>query len=245
MSSATLPSQRLQPTPNPIPQLRSYPSSSTRRPSHPPWRTGQSQAVPAHGPEMIGKEEELSAGTRGVLKTMIRSSKLSSSQQRYLDQLLFQAGPTPLPAKPTPGLSFRPSQAGQSQRYLPPPPMPTMKYRPTRPQIRTLDQIVRGGAFDVDEFRPTCKKNYQDEKIRFQNLMATHGQTQADHVAQAAETDAPSPEPSELDEFDIVVREIEDRRQWLDDMVAMGHGEKYRREIGTEIGAVRLVLLWY
>lgn len=93
------------------------------------------------------------------------------------------------------------------------------------------------------------------EKERFQMMMATNG---AD-ISPAAEknldsTASPlykrrcgqssSPEASEadLDEFDIVTSEIEERRQWLDDMIALGHGNKYKRQIQSEISQVCLLL---
>ncbi|KAJ3124604.1 hypothetical protein HK100_011183 [Physocladia obscura] len=39
----------------------------------------------------------------------------------------------------------------------------------------------------------------------------------------------------DIDEFDMVFKEIEDRKQWLDDMIALGRGEVYKKQIQTEI----------
>jgi hypothetical protein len=36
-----------------------------------------------------------------------------------------------------------------------------------------------------------------------------------------------------------VLAEIQERRQWLDDMIALGNGEKYKRQIQNEI-AIRI-----
>ncbi|KAI9344966.1 hypothetical protein BDR26DRAFT_893667 [Obelidium mucronatum] len=40
---------------------------------------------------------------------------------------------------------------------------------------------------------------------------------------------------NEIDEFDMVFKEIEERKQWLDDMVALGRGDVYRKQIQSEI----------
>ncbi|KAJ3181736.1 hypothetical protein HDU87_000754 [Geranomyces variabilis] len=42
-------------------------------------------------------------------------------------------------------------------------------------------------------------------------------------------------ENTEINEFDMLMEEIVDRRQWLDDMVAMGHGDAHKRQIHLEI----------
>ncbi|TPX68067.1 hypothetical protein SpCBS45565_g03353 [Spizellomyces sp. 'palustris'] len=222
-----------------IPNLRSYPETRSA-PLHPPWRNG-SKVGKEHS--TASKESELTAGTRGVLKSMMRSSKLSQSQQRFLDSFL--QGGAPLPATPTPGMSFRPSSSASSPVSYYKTIVPRAHLPPThRPQIRTLAQIAQTDAFEIDMYRPTPKKNYALEKDRLQTLMATNG-----HTSPAAESDIYSEtQPNKrtnrhhgdddddvLDEFDMVMKEIEDRRQWLDDMIALGHGEKFKRQIQTEI----------
>ncbi|KAI9003716.1 hypothetical protein BC832DRAFT_88782 [Gaertneriomyces semiglobifer] len=184
----------------------------------------------------------------------MQASKLSATQQRFLDQFL-KVG-TPLPPNPTPGMSFYPDDNDAQPMMIP------FNYAPLkrapipmygrRPQIRTLDTIVAGGAFDIEAYRPTPTKDRNAEKQRFQKLMATGGA----HASPAAEAEDEEdeqddigrptkrgggrrgrrPEPEEvLDEFGMIMEEIQERRQWLDDMIALGHGKEHTREIQTEI----------
>ncbi|KAI9357036.1 hypothetical protein DFJ73DRAFT_958144 [Zopfochytrium polystomum] len=109
-----------------------------------------------------------------------------------------------------------------------------------RPAIRTLAQIVRSDAFDEEPYRPPIRKNGEAEKRRLQSFMETNGKPASltgngggAHAASAAPAGHESPEV--LDEFEMVQGEIDERRQWLDDMIALGRGDAYRRQIQGEI----------
>ncbi|KAJ3257290.1 hypothetical protein HK103_004844 [Boothiomyces macroporosus] len=79
------------------------------------------------------------------------------------------------------------------------------------PHMRTFDQIKQSGSFDIEMFRTTPKKNMQKEKEKFQERLESNAVT------------------VKLED------EIAERRQWLDDMVALGRGDAYKRQIQTEI----------
>ena len=38
--------------------------------------------------------------------------------------------------------------------------------------------------------------------------------------------------------METVIKEIQDRRQWLDDMISLGRGDKFKNQIQTEISLV-------
>ncbi|KAJ3320879.1 hypothetical protein HDV06_004775 [Boothiomyces sp. JEL0866] len=95
------------------------------------------------------------------------------------------------------------------------------------PQIRTLDQIKQNGSFEVEMFRTTPKKNMQKEKEIFQEKLENNPV-----VLKRREKEKAEPE---FNEITMLEDEIAERRQWLDDMVALGRGDVYKRQIQTEI----------
>ncbi|KAJ3277999.1 hypothetical protein HDU76_010063, partial [Blyttiomyces sp. JEL0837] len=54
-------------------------------------------------------------------------------------------------------------------------------------------------------------------------------------VGRRGKKNGPRRESEPLDEFNMLEEEIQERRQWMDDMIALGHGEKYKRQIQQEI----------
>ncbi|KAJ3064042.1 hypothetical protein HDU98_000213 [Podochytrium sp. JEL0797] len=56
-------------------------------------------------------------------------------------------------------------------------------------------------------------------------------------VAKAAEEDGMRARDEEIDEFEMVFKEIEERKQWLDDMIGLGRGDMYRKQIQGEIAS--------
>ncbi|KAI8817567.1 uncharacterized protein EV422DRAFT_218559 [Fimicolochytrium jonesii] len=231
--------------------------------ANPPWRNGSHERNGGGATTIAlgAREKELSYGTRRVLKSMMHASKLSASQQRHLDSLLDSR--TPLPATPQAGMSLRPTDPSCLDLHIGyTPPAPSKRapvpVRGRRPQIRTLGTIAASDAFEIDMWRPSVQKNYSVEKHRLQRLMATHGAPAVD-VSPAAEGElwsddevpgrrrkgrraaAPKRE-EEIDEFDMLMNEISDRKKWLDDMTAMGKAQPHKRQIQSEI-ALRINML--
>ena len=48
---------------------------------------------------------------------------------------------------------------------------------------------------------------------------------------------------TEVDRFEEVMKEIEERKEFLEEMEALGQGDKYRSKLMTEISQVRIILL--
>ncbi|KAL2913695.1 hypothetical protein HK105_206855 [Polyrhizophydium stewartii] len=149
------------------------------------------------------RESDLSPETRHLLKSLMRTSKLTYSQQRFLDGLV----------------------SG----------------------IRTLDQIKQAGMYEPDVFRTTPMKDMQAEKERFQDRLEgierpkdslkAFGRRRGLRSKEVDAMPAIAEEPA-VDEFEMVQQEIQERRQWLDDMIALGRGDKYKRQIQGEIAQV-------
>ncbi|KAJ3314856.1 hypothetical protein HDV04_005277 [Boothiomyces sp. JEL0838] len=95
------------------------------------------------------------------------------------------------------------------------------------PHMRTFDQIKQNGSFDIEMFRTTPKKNMQKEKEKFQERLESNAVT-----VKRKEQKIPEPE---INEITMLEDEIAERRQWLADMVALGRGDAYKRQIQTEI----------
>ncbi|KAI8608673.1 hypothetical protein BC830DRAFT_934159 [Chytriomyces sp. MP71] len=210
------------------------------------------------------------------MTAMMGQSKLSSFQQRMLDNLVNSG--SSLPAKPTPGLAPRPSSAashassatsllsmGDVEAERKQMKKRAMKAGLTAPRsgVRSLATILESDAFKEEVYRPGVSKNFETEKKKLQKFMETdggkiavddaeeaedaavdassqiaHGRRRGlgkGHFARAAEGNGVSMEMAELDEFDMVFKEIEERKQWLDDMISLGRGDVYRQQIQNEI----------
>ncbi|KAJ3217366.1 hypothetical protein HDU67_008068 [Dinochytrium kinnereticum] len=102
-----------------------------------------------------------------------------------------------------------------------------------------MSTIVHSGALEPEPFRPKASKNNDEEKKRLQWLMESNGSKLEDQPDPCEKPKPSRAKNEELDEFKMVFEEIQDRRQWLDDMIALGHGEQYKRQIQSEI-ALRL-----
>ncbi|KAJ3020437.1 UNVERIFIED_CONTAM: hypothetical protein HDU68_010176 [Siphonaria sp. JEL0065] len=157
--------------------------------SGPGFKTGMSMRGPPSVAESIAKEDCLSKDTKMLFKSMMGASKLSSFQQRMLDQLVSSG--SSLPSKPTPGMAPRPNSASsnyssasastfsqadinahhrlQKKRLM------MSEITNPRPSLRPLATIMETDAFEQEKYRPTMKKNREVEKKKLQRFMETDG----------------------------------------------------------------------
>nr|KAJ3422356.1 hypothetical protein HK105_000081 [Polyrhizophydium stewartii] len=164
--------------------------------------------------------------TRHLLKSLMRTSKLTYSQQRFLDGLVSAFGRHERAV----------ARAAELYEWM------------SRPGIRTLDQIKQAGMYEPDVFRTTPMKDMQAEKERFQDRLEgierpkdslkAFGRRRGLRSKEVDAMPAIAEEPA-VDEFEMVQQEIQERRQWLDDMIALGRGDKYKRQIQGEIAQRR------
>ena len=84
--------------------------------------------------------------------------------------------------------------------------------------------------------------NSTKEKQKLQNVMAFGSE-----VEPAPTLARPKPlcseEETELDRFEEVIKEIEERREFLEEMETLRQGHKYRTKVMTEISQVRAIII--
>ena len=82
--------------------------------------------------------------------------------------------------------------------------------------------------------------NSTKEKEKLQNVM-TYGSEAAPTPVVARPQQTDPEEETEVDRFEEVVQEIEERREFLKEMEALGQGKNYRTKVMTEISQVSSV----
>ncbi|XP_072539545.1 UPF0193 protein EVG1 [Salminus brasiliensis] len=166
-----------------------------------------------------------SAETRGLMQLMMRESRLTNFQQRQINNQLKKGGALPLLCNPTssaPPPQTQPQPGGRKGSAL-----------AARPQRRSAEQCRAGGNYTRERFRPSAARDPEKEKRRLQSILAT-GQEEP-------QPSLPHPQPSkragetQTDRFQEVLEEIEERRQFLEEMSALGRGHHYHHIINSEI----------
>ncbi|KAJ8001764.1 hypothetical protein DPEC_G00172820 [Dallia pectoralis] len=162
--------------------------------------------------------------TRELLKLMMHESRLTNFQQRQINDKLKKGESLPLTCNPT----------SSAPPTLPKP--KTVKTRtnqtPSKPQRRTADNCSSGDSYTRERFRPSATRDLEKEKRRLQNILAT-GQDPGPSKPRNVPLDK-GPE-EDRDRFQEVLDEIEDRREFLEEMTALGKGQQYQNLINTEI----------
>lgn len=72
------------------------------------------------------------------------------------------------------------------------------------------------------------------EKQRLQNILAT-GKDTVEHQVKQITVHTKEEEMPELDRFEELMNEVQERKEFLAEMEALGQGKKYQRMIFTEI----------
>ncbi|NXI41775.1 EVG1 protein, partial [Galbula dea] len=169
-----------------------------------------------------------SPGTRELLKTMMEESKLTCFQRQYLmdcvkrgDTLPLQCHPTSS-KKPAPTAPAFTSPACQPSRLS------------DKPHLRPARVCQAGDAYTREKFKPWARRDLEKEKQRLQNILAT-GKDVVEHNVKQKLVQTKEEEIPELDRFEELVNEIQERREFLADMEALGQGKKYRNIVLTEI----------
>uniref|UniRef100_A0A8C6L6L0 Uncharacterized protein n=1 Tax=Nothobranchius furzeri TaxID=105023 RepID=A0A8C6L6L0_NOTFU len=83
------------------------------------------------------------------------------------------------------------------------------------------------------------KGDLEEEKRRLQSIFAV-GKEESSSSESPRKIPVQEPEASEIDHFQEVLNEIEERRQFLADMAALGQEDRYADMINTEISQLRV-----
>ncbi|KAM4881265.1 UPF0193 protein EVG1 isoform 2-T2 [Thomomys bottae] len=156
---------------------------------------------------------------------MMKESQLTSFQQRHLMDAIKRGDPLPLQCNPT-----------SSQRGCPVK-QPTSSHLPpilaVRPRLRPASMCQANGAYSREQFRPRATRDLEKEKRRLQNIFAT-GKDSEERKKKEPPVQQEEPSP-EVDRFEELVKEIQDRKEFLTAMEALGQGKQYRGLILAEI----------
>ncbi|NXY76730.1 EVG1 protein, partial [Glareola pratincola] len=110
--------------------------------------------------------------------------------------------------------------------------------RPSRlsakPHLRPAKVCQAGDAYTREKFKPQARRDLEKEKRRLQNILATGKDVVECNVkqtpVQTKEEEIPEP-----DRFEELVNEVQERKEFLAEMEALGQGKKYQSIILTEI----------
>ncbi|NWI59827.1 EVG1 protein, partial [Calyptomena viridis] len=105
---------------------------------------------------------------------------------------------------------------------------------PARPHLRPAKVCQAGAAYTREKFKPQPTRDLEKEKQRLQNILATGKDEVEDEVEQVLvqRKEEEIPEP---DRFEELVNEIQERREFLAEMEALGQGKEYQGIVLTEI----------
>ncbi|XP_067876063.1 UPF0193 protein EVG1 [Heterodontus francisci] len=163
--------------------------------------------------------------TQDLLRVMMQESKLNQFQQRQLNRRLQGGDAFPVSCNPN-----------SSQVSAPPPlpPAPSVRVHPSsKPHLRTAESCRAGDSYQRERFRPRPSRNLEKEKKRLQNIMATGKDgPEPNHTQKPKKEEEEQPE---IDRFEELCTEIEERRQFLEQMESLGRGKDFRAIIHTEI----------
>ncbi|XP_034843430.1 UPF0193 protein EVG1 isoform X1 [Mirounga leonina] len=181
-------------------------------------------------------------GTCELLRVMMKESKLTNFQQRHIMDTMKSGFPPPTaphPNLPAPGGDTLPLRCSptSSQRVLPSKQPASDIYLPpilaARPHLRPASLCQARGAYSREPFRPQAPRDLEKEKRRLQNIFAT-GKDSEERKKKPppVQQEDSAPEP---DRFEELVKEIQERKEFLAGMEALGQGRQYRGIILAEI----------
>ena len=97
--------------------------------------------------------------------------------------------------------------------------------------------MINGTGLSFDLYCCFVGYNSTKEKQKLQNVMAFG--SEAEPIPTVARPQPLSPQDeTEVDRFEEVMREIEERKEFLEEMEVLGEGQKYRTKLMTEISQV-------
>ncbi|XP_041838564.1 UPF0193 protein EVG1 isoform X2 [Melanotaenia boesemani] len=152
-----------------------------------------------------------------LLRLMKEESQLTNLHKNQINR-----GQKSLPQMSNPVKSSQLSQSVQKHKLF-------------KSQKRSAESCRSGNSYEREKFCPGPTRDLEKEKKRLQDIMAT-GKEESTTVSSQKTRSHPYSEVSkEIDRYQEVLNEIEERRQFLADMVALGQEKKYINIINTEI----------
>uniref|UniRef100_A0A8C8SAB8 Chromosome 22 open reading frame 23 n=1 Tax=Pelusios castaneus TaxID=367368 RepID=A0A8C8SAB8_9SAUR len=163
------------------------------------------------------------------LSVMMEESKLTSFQQRHLTECMKRG--VSLPSHCNPTSSTEPKRAESASS---PPKSRLSVSLLARPHLRPAEICRAGDAYTREKFKPRATRDLEREKQRLQNILAT-GKDMVEHKPQQKPVQAEKEEIPEPDRFEELVSEIQERKEFLAEMEALGQSKQHRGIVLTEI----------
>ncbi|XDV36072.1 hypothetical protein PO909_005922 [Leuciscus waleckii] len=159
--------------------------------------------------------------TRQLIQLMMQKSGLTDFQQKQINNQLKNGGALPLTFTPVeqkkvqsePRVSRVTSLMGHQLR-------------------RSAERCSAGDNYKREKFQPSATRDLEKEKRILQNVISTG---KKDAGPTHSQRDSTERRVQQIDRFQEVLDEIEDRRQFLEEMIALGKGDQYQHLINTEI----------
>ncbi|XP_051753507.1 UPF0193 protein EVG1 [Ctenopharyngodon idella] len=159
--------------------------------------------------------------TRQLIQLMMQESRLTDFQQRQINNQLKNGGALPLTFTPL-----------EQKKVQPEPRVSRLTSLIGHQQRRSAERCSAGDNYKREQFQPSATRDLEKEKRRLQNVLST-GQTDAGPTH--SQRDSTERREQQIDRFQEVLDEIEDRRQFLEEMMTLGKGHQYEHLINTEI----------
>ncbi|NXJ49820.1 EVG1 protein, partial [Spizaetus tyrannus] len=175
-----------------------------------------------------GGPARYSPATRELLRAMMEESKLTPFQRRYLMDRVKRGDTLPLQCHPTSSKEPAPAAPAFSLPVCQPCRLSAKLH------LRPAEVCQAGDAYTREKFKPRARRDLEKEKQRLQNILAT-GKDVAEHKVKQILGQTKEEETPEPDRFEELVNEIQERREFLAEMEALGQGKKYQRIVLTEI----------
>ncbi|NXC43978.1 EVG1 protein, partial [Penelope pileata] len=159
---------------------------------------------------------------------LMEESKLTRFQKRCLMDCLERGDALPRQCHPT---------SSQEAAPMPPALSPArhqLSKLSAKPHLRPAELCRAGDAYSREKFRPQARRDLEREKQRLQNILAM-GKDVEEHQEKQTSDQTKEEETPELDRFEELVNEVQERREFLAEMEALGQGKKYQTIILTEI----------
>ncbi|NP_001279734.1 UPF0193 protein EVG1 isoform X1 [Callorhinchus milii] len=164
--------------------------------------------------------------TRDLIKVMMEESRLNNFQQRQLKKQMQEGGTFPVRCDPA---------SSNCPKPPPSPPSPSLVVDPmSRPHMRSEQSCRAGDAYHRDKYHPRPVRDLEKEKHRLQSIMFK-GRDHPKPVPVKEKVQEKAEPPPEVDRFEELLTEIEDRKEFLEEMETLGRGKDYRSIIQTEI----------
>nr|XP_020643392.1 UPF0193 protein EVG1 [Pogona vitticeps]XP_020643393.1 UPF0193 protein EVG1 [Pogona vitticeps]XP_020643394.1 UPF0193 protein EVG1 [Pogona vitticeps] len=170
---------------------------------------------------------EYSKETQELLKVMMQESRLTNFQQRHLINYMKRGDSLPIHCNPTSSREPQLSKPVSPSKVF-------LSINPYgRPHLRPAEICRAGDAYTREKFRPQATRDLEKEKERLQNILAT-GKDKVEKKPPKKPVKMEEEVP-ELDRFEELVNEIQDRQKFLAEMEALGQDKLYQGIILTEV----------